>query len=238
MTAPELDREYKAQHYEDQWIDRSWDIIGLPENGFCVDFGAADGVKLSNTWFLEKYHGYSGLLIDPDPRNEHDLLERPKCIFERAAVGPPGEVSFGMCEDPLLSGTQRSRIPSIKSFIRSRHKAIQAQEVIRVQSRPLTEILDQHEIPRVDFISIDVEGTEPEAWRTLDLKRWRPIVAIIELKTWGLPDRSQEIIRMMRADGYSLIERTFHNGIFRDKLTCDRQTLQALWHRATGLDQQ
>jgi hypothetical protein len=54
-----------------------------------------------------------------------------------------------------------------------------------------------------------------EAWRTLDLNRWRPTIAIVELYTWMLPDQSAEIIAGMKADGYKLIHRTEANGIFK-----------------------
>lgn len=195
--------EFISQHLEDEWLARHWPELGLPDVGFFVEFGAADGVKFSNTYWLEKQKGWHGLLCEPDPR--HSIYDR-NCIIERVAIGPPGEITLGQTRDPFLSGSLR-----IDQEYESEIRAI---ATISVPSVPLSRLLEKHRIPKVDLISIDTEGTELEAWRTLDLNRWRPKVAIIELITWGLPDISQQIIATIHADGYDLAERTHHNGIF------------------------
>jgi FkbM family methyltransferase len=202
----ELSPHYVSQHREDQWLDRCWESLELPDVGFFIEFGAADGVMFSNTYWLEQAKGWIGLLCEPDPR--HVIRDRPKCIIERVAVGEPGTICLGQTADPCLSG--KLRVPlDFESEVR----AISQTEVPSV---PLSELLDRHNIDAVDLISIDTEGTELEAWRTLDLNRWRPRIAIVELITWGLKNRANEIVTALDADGYRLVERTYHNGIFLD----------------------
>lgn len=195
---------YVAQHHEDQWLDRCWEQLGFPDIGFFVEFGAADGVKFSNTYWLEREKNWSGLLCEPDPR--HEIRDRPNCIIERVAVGQPGVISLGQTADPFLSGALR--------FPLEYESEVRAVSKTDVPSVPLSELLDRHNVDTVDLISIDTEGTELEAWRTLDLDRWRPRIAIIELITWGLPNKSAKIIAAMKTDGFELVERTHHNGIF------------------------
>jgi FkbM family methyltransferase len=186
---------FKSQFGEDAWLDANWVKLGLPDVGFFVEFGAGDGVHFSNTYWLEMDRGWTGLLIEPDPRN---VVNRAN--VERAAVGPSGMVSFGLHPtDGYLSGIRR-----------------ETPERIEIELVPLSDILRRREIAKVDLISVDVEGTELEAWRTLDLNVWRPQIAIIELYTWQLPDQSKEIIAAMRDDGYRLIHRTEANGIFKN----------------------
>ena len=194
---------FRSQNGEDKWIAAHWDKLGLPSKGFFVEFGAGDGVTISNTHWLEHYCGWQGLLCEPDPRHQ---VNRPNCIVERCCVGPAGSVSLGLCDDPFLSGTLRG--PKGKAVLRANSR-------VEVEQIPLTTLLLKHGVARVDLVSIDTEGTELEAWQTLDLARWSPIVAVIELDSWGLPDRSGEIIEAMRADGYRMVKQTRHNGIFK-----------------------
>jgi FkbM family methyltransferase len=185
--------KFRSQFGEDEWL---WRNAEMPRDGFFVEFGAMNGEYLSNTWWLEKSLGWSGLLCEPDPRQK--ILDRPGSIVERCAVGPAGTITLGLAEDDYgLSGVYN---PSTKR--------------VEVEQVPLTELLLKHSIERVDLISIDTEGTELEAWRTLDLRRWRPTHVIIEFVSWGVSDRSYEITRALTADGYSLIKTTRCNGIF------------------------
>lgn len=188
---------FTSQCGEDRWIAKNWKSLGLPERGCFVEFGAADGVASSNTYWLEKSRSWNGLLLEADPR--HTLRDR-NCRFERVAVGPPGVVSFGLDPtDPCLSGVLR-----------------ESSDRIDIACVPLSDILLRHDIEQVDLISIDTEGTELEAWKTLDLDRWRPTVAVIEFVSWGISDRTAEIMAAMKDDGYKLLHKTKYNGIFKD----------------------
>lgn len=198
--------QFASQHGEDSWLCDHWAELRLPSFGYFVEFGAGDGKYLSNTWWLEKYRNWHGLLFEPDPRNI--ISDRARSIVERIAVGPFGTLSLGCPADPYLSGALRTAD--------AEQKVVRAASFIEVPSFPLSYLLDKHGVDGVDVISIDTEGTELDAWRTLNLKRWRPKVAIIELTTWGIEDRSEETIKALIDDGYRMAHRTTHNGIFVD----------------------
>lgn len=187
---------YVAQNLEDQWIDLNWSSLGLPDVGFFIELGAADGITYSNTYWLEKEKGWRGLLIEPNPVFE--INNRPGSIVERCFIGSPGIASLGMCEDPFLSGALRVKTP----------------KRIDLTSVGLSELLDKHLVSKVDLVSIDTEGTELDVWNTIDLSRHKPRVAIVELVTYGLPDISADIISAIKHSGYDLIHQTTHNGIF------------------------
>lgn len=189
---------FRSQCGEDKWIRSRWRMLGLPERGFFVEFGAGDGVGSSNSYWLEKAKCWKGLLIEPDPR--HIISNRNRCIIERVAVGPAKTVSFGLDDhNPFLSGIRRL-----------------SKKRIKIKCVPLSVILKKHKIDKVDFISIDTEGTELEAWSTLDLKVWRPKVAIIEIESWGICNMTEEVIAQLTSDGYELVKLTRLNAIFKD----------------------
>lgn len=192
---------FTSQCGEDEWLAANWQKLGLPERGFFVEFGAADGVSTSNTYWLEKAKGWRGLLCEADPRNYLKLIEcgRGSSILEQVAIGPAGVASFGLdTNDPCLSGILRD-----------------STERIEIASVPLSDVLNRLDINRVDLISIDTEGTELEAWRTLDLTRWRPRVAIIEYNSWGISNDLAPVKAQLEADGYELLKTTRYNAIFR-----------------------
>jgi FkbM family methyltransferase len=138
---------FKSQFREDVWLQANWHRLGLPDVGFFVEFGAGDGVHFSNTYWLEMDRGWTGLLIEPDPRN---VVNRPGIPVERACVGPAGAAEFCLHPtDGYLSGKLRTE-----------------GERIEIPSLPLSDILRKHNVETVDLISIDTEGTEVEAWRT------------------------------------------------------------------------
>jgi FkbM family methyltransferase len=188
---------FVAQHGEDRWLHANWSALQLPEKGFFVEVGAADGVLFSNTLWLERAKGWHGVLVEPDPR--WHIRDRPNCLVERVAIGQPGTISFGLMPNPTHSGILRSCMSRFS-----------------VPSSPLTAILDKHRIEKLDVLSIDSEGTETEVWKTLDLNRWRPAIVIVEWNTEGLPDKRAEINSVWHSDGYELITQLGGNYIFRD----------------------
>lgn len=48
----------KAQHLQDLFVLSELDY---KTDGFFVEFGATDGLSISNTWLLEKYFNWKGI---------------------------------------------------------------------------------------------------------------------------------------------------------------------------------
>jgi hypothetical protein len=59
----------------------------------------------------------------------------------------------------------------------------------------------------IDFVSIDVEGHEPDVLAGFDLQRWRPRLLVIEDHVLNL-----RLHRLLQSGGYKWVQRVDFNG--------------------------
>lgn len=134
----------------------SYTIIFQKEGGFFVEIGVRDGQNLSNTFWLEREHLWSGLLIEANP----DLCKKNLDKLERHA--------WRLCA--CLSSTKRSvifikgevdTVGGIESHIDEHHmKVMDKNSKIIVPCCDLMDVLDKIKIYHIYFFSLDVEGAE------------------------------------------------------------------------------
>ena len=198
---------YQSQHGEDRWLERHF---GGRRDGFFVEVGAYDGVVLSNTFFLESI-GWRGVLVEPIPEKAARCREnRPLAkVVECAAVSPDtsSEISFDVVEGGEVYST---------SAMSSGHAARLAgygltSRRIDVAAKTLDSILEEAGLPRVDYVSIDVEGGELHVLRGFDLQRWHPAVVMVEVND---RTRDPEIRNVFTASGYVYLRSIGINDVY------------------------
>lgn len=158
---------------------------------YCVDVGAFDGVTGSNSRALF-LRGWSGVLIEPDPRTFAQLAslyaERPnvrcvrKAISDRTGLarmhftdGPPGTSPEHQWHYAQVN-TFRRRFAD--EYIKN-HNYIYRTSWVSVTR--LSRVLRRVEAPgNIGFMSIDCEGEDLKILKDLDFRRWRPQLLCIE----------------------------------------------------------
>jgi FkbM family methyltransferase len=125
--------------------------------GYFVEFGSLDGIDTSNTYLLEKEHGWTGILVEPLPRFTDHLHRNRSCIIDtRCVFSHSGDVvQFGEVED----------IPAVSTLISHKDQESiwkdirQTNKIHDVVTVSLDDLLDEHNAPAViDYLSIDTEG--------------------------------------------------------------------------------
>lgn len=169
--------------------------LDFKTGGFFVEFGATNGVELSNSYLMETEFGWSGILAEPG-RGWHDLLRqnRKAIIDTRCVWSRSGEkISFTQTRNGLNS--------AISSFVKSSRR-LQGQSY-EVETVSLDDLLDQHNAPQViDFLSIDTEGSELDILGAVDFDRWSFRVLTVEHA--HLPQQD-EIHTLLSAQGYTRV---------------------------------
>lgn len=129
-------------------------FINKFRSGYFVEIGANDGYNLSNTVYLERYFGWSGLLIEPNPKYLSSLKTRNALISNKAVAKTKGNLEF--IDAGLYGGLK-------DSMDQKYSKEIKLADSILVSCDTLEEIFIENKVPeRVAFLSIDVEGNEKE----------------------------------------------------------------------------
>jgi FkbM family methyltransferase len=149
------------------------------QGGTFVEAGAHDGYTQSNTYYLERWRGWSGVLVEPIPElRKRCQRRRPRSnVVGCALVGP----DFASDAVAIRRGDLMSTIvPSATSTIERPAAAQQEQQVIDVPARTLSAVLEDAGVSEVDVLVLDLEGAELEAIAGLDLERHAPRYILVE----------------------------------------------------------
>lgn len=137
-------------------------------DGFFVEFGATDGLYLSNTALLEKRFGWTGILAEPSRKWQNKLQHNRSSTIIQDAMWSESGVEMDFRESLI------GELSTLSNFVASdNHKSLRFGRTYRVSTRTLSEVLREHSAPKhIDFLSVDTEGSEYEALLGVDLNEF------------------------------------------------------------------
>jgi FkbM family methyltransferase len=140
--------------------------------GFFLDVGAGDPVQDSTTYYLEEHLGWHGIAVDANADHAAGYEgKRPGTRFFALFAGEKSSLQrdFFVAEDRRFSsgdGTDPRGGPYRRTT---------------VDTVALGDLLARERVSAIDFLSMDIEGAEPAALRGLDLRRFPPELAMVEI---------------------------------------------------------
>jgi len=171
-------------------------ILDFKKGGYFVEFGAADGIFLSNTFLLEKHENWKGILSEPSKKQNQFLKANRNCHLDYRCVWSESGKTIEFVEAKI------SHLSTIK-----RYKKLDAHKNLRkeinnyfVDTITLEEMLTNFDAPsHIDFISIDTEGSEYEILKNFDFSKYSFSVLLIEHNFTTLRD---QIYDLLTKNGY------------------------------------
>lgn len=196
-----IDAGYRSQFGQDQFVAER---LQFKRNGVFVDIGANDGITLSNSYFFEKKLDWTGVAVEPLPEIFQQLSQNRNCKLAKICISnTSGIVNFLHCEayNGMLSGiVSKFHFKHGHSIERANNATSGTNEIIQVDSMTPMQLLKEHTIDRIDYLSIDTEGGELDILQSFDLNAISVHFVTIENNHYDL-----KIRRYMRRRGFCLV---------------------------------
>ncbi|CAL4083174.1 unnamed protein product, partial [Meganyctiphanes norvegica] len=176
--------------------------------GWFVEAGALDGESVSNTLYLEKDMGWTGLfLVEVDERKYKTLLQKHRKAWSAnvcLATHPyPSKELF------ILRDIESAAMGTLASHDQRVHmtngSSVMSSTFTSVQCLPLSSILTALKVRHIDLLSLDVEGAELDILNTLDFSLFTIDVLFLEvLSNKNIEDQHKEVVTVMERRGFTL----------------------------------
>jgi FkbM family methyltransferase len=207
----ELDLRSRAvsQLGQELWV---LEKTSFKHGGFFVEFGATNGILLSNTYLIEKEFGWKGICAEPNPHFFKELQDNRSCQLSAACIGAKtgesvefvfADVYGGMVKDALSD----SHGPKRQAFQENGETAV-------LTTISLHDFLVTQDAPKnIDYLSIDTEGSEYSILETFPFERWNISLLTVE---HNFTQQRAKIRSLLKSFGYQCHEANFDDWCYRE----------------------
>lgn len=177
----------RSANNEDKWIYENLFLGRMNNNstgnapeGTFVEIGAYNGMQESNSRFIEVCLGWEGLLVEGQPGNYRGVLQnRP--FAHKMSFAPSCSAEY----ERVNKTVQFANYPLLNSGLKGHAKTYDAKPHVDVPCGPFTPVLEDifaFANKRINFFSLDVEGSENHVLETIDFSKVMIDVMMIEVE--------------------------------------------------------
>ena len=180
------------------------DIFKNQKKGYYLDIGCAHPIKNNNTYLLYR-KGWNGINIDLDKENIDLFNSYRKRDFNVTAA-----VSDKEGETDLYFYHNKSALNTISKQNADFQKA-DISSIKKIKTQSINKILKNspYKDQKIDFLSVDVEGSELDIFKNFDFNKYSPKVIVVEfldLSLKKLEIKNLNINNMIRSEIFELIK--------------------------------
>ena len=172
------------------------------ENGYFVEFGACDGMELTNTFLLEDKYKWTGILSEPCRYWHDNLKNNRKCILDTRAVWNKDNSSIWFTEVEELRTLSNITEANGDDWAHE----IRNKENIRykVPTVTLATLLKENNAPKkIDYLSIDIEGSEYQILEVFNFDEYEFNCITVEHNR--VHSVREQIKNLLTKKGYTLV---------------------------------
>ena len=167
------------------------------QKGYFVEFGATNGIDLSNSFLLATEFSWSGILAEPATIWEKNLVKnRPESHIETSCVWKDSDSTLEFNETTVA---ELSTIDFLSD--KDYHKLARTLgKKYEVRTISLMDMLKKYDSPKyIDYLSVDTEGSEYEILSAFDFDEYSFGVITVEHNYTQLREK---IFTLLTSKGY------------------------------------
>src|SRR6185295_10787891 len=223
--------QYYSQEGQDKLLNETF--FHDKKDGTFVEFGAYDGVNLSNTYFYEKELGWKGICVEPMPEPFEKLQKNRSCFCVQGCVSPKAgtvdflkivqtdekQTSYTSMLSGIVSAYDPRHLARIKHELKlwaKKHQNMKY-EIIQVPCYTLGDLLDKYNMKHIDYLSIDTEGGEYEILKSINFKKYT-----IDFITVEDNYKSSKLQKFLKKKGYQLVAKLTYDLVFKREISGEK----------------
>ena len=188
----------------EEWIAR--DFFQDRRGGVFVDVGSADAREGSNTYHLEAQLGWSGIAVDALAEYGPTLYFTPSP--KDAVTSDPLVGDHSDDRAVIYVANRRTTVSSVSRDFSTFYAGKDDVTARSVPTITLNDLLVKSGVTHVDFLSMDIELSEPMALAGFDLAKYKPALVTVEAH----PPIRQLLIDHFVERGYTVVGKYLSGG--------------------------